>query len=283
MDIRNIAEKILQTSIDSISRLHGGDINETFSLHTKHGSFVVKVNLWARFPEMFQKEKNGLEALRRYSEFRIPKVIAVHEEKGYQFLFLEKIEQGNPKTDFWDVFGKKLATMHLHSHEKFGWETDNFMGNRVQKNQWANNWEDFYRDFRIMPFVKMLRDQHRFDTKDVQLAEKLCVRISDYFPEEPPAFVHGDLWSGNFMTDETGNPVLIDPAVSFSHREMDLALTKLFGGFSEAFYQAYQRTYPLSSGWEGRLPVAQLYPLLFHAVAFGGTYVTRCRDILKRF
>lgn len=283
MNIQKVSEDFLKTRVLNISTVHGGDINEAFSLTTDSGIYFLKVNKAKSFPEMFAKEKNGLEALREKSTLRIPKVLGVTETENKQFLFMEFIQQGKSLSNFWENFGGKLAEMHLNSSENFGWETDNYMGNLTQKNNWTESWADFFANCRILPLVEILFQRQSFSKNTVEKAENLCQRIEEIFPNESPAFIHGDLWSGNFMTDEVGNPVLIDPAVSFSHREMDLGMTKLFGGFSENFYDAYHENYPLEKGWNERLPLSQLYPLLIHAVLFGGSYISSSKSIIDKF
>lgn len=283
MNIKRVSEDFLKTNIINISTVDGGDINEAFSLQTDSGIYFLKVNEVKNFPEMFLKEKNGLEALSKKSTFRIPKVLDVTESDNKQFLFMEYIQEGRQSSNFWENFGRKLAEMHSQTSENFGWETDNYMGNLKQQNNWTASFQDFFANYRILPLVEMLYQRNSFSKTTVQSAESLCLRINEIFPNESPGFIHGDLWSGNFMTDETGNPVLIDPAVSFSHREMDIGMTKLFGGFSEQFYDSYNENYPLENGWKERLPLSQLYPLLIHAVIFGGSYVSNCRNIIEKF
>ncbi len=283
MNVKKISENFLQTDIRNISAVSGGDINEAYSLQSDSGVYFLKVNNAKSFPEIFAKEKNGLEALSKNSTFRIPKVLGVTESDNKQFLFMEYIEQGRQSSDFWENFGRKLAEMHKQTSENFGWETDNYMGNLKQQNNWTQSWSDFFANNRILPLVEILFQRNSISKTTVESAENLCQQIDEIFPNESPSFIHGALWSGNFMTDETGNPVLIDPAVSFSHREMDLGMTKLFGGFSEEFYDSYHENFPLENGWQERLPLSQLYPLLIHAVLFGGSYISRSQAIIERF
>ena len=276
-------EKVLGLKILTMHTVSGGDINEAFSLETDKGHYFLKVNNGKRFPKMFEKEANGLEGLRKYSGFRIPDVLRYGISGDQQFLLLELISTGRPKPDFWKDFAAKLAGMHRTTQDDFGWTEDNYLGNLVQKNTSASDWKTFFTECRILPFAEMLLRQGAFSGQDFYKAENLCSKAGEIFPSEPPAFVHGDLWAGNFMCDEYGNPVLIDPAVSFSHREMDIGLTLLFGGYPQEFYSIYNEIFPLAPGWQKRLPVAQLYPLLMHAVVFGGNYVRRCREIITSF
>jgi fructosamine-3-kinase len=151
----------------------------------------------------------------------------------------------------------------------------------VQKNDPHTRWEDFFVGQRITPLVRRLFDAGIFSKHDLQLLEHFTRSVQHIFPPAEPSLLHGDLWSGNFLIDTDGKPVLIDPAVYCGHREMDMAMTRLFGGFADQFYAAYEAAYPLAEHWLARLKLAQLYPLLVHAVLFGGHYVAAARAILK--
>ena len=199
-----------------------------------------------------------------------------------QYLLLEWIEVGKGSTKVFKKAGSGLALLHGKVQPYFGFEEDNYIGNLHQDNRREESWELFYMERRLKPLVKKLFDAGAYSKADLLGTEKFYKNLENIFPKEPPSLLHGDLWSGNFMASVTDEPVLIDPAVYNGHREMDLAMTRLFGGFGEEFYRAYHETYPLEKGWEKRVPIAQLYPLLVHAVLFGGHYVAKTRDIFKR-
>ncbi|HET9746271.1 MAG TPA: fructosamine kinase family protein, partial [Chitinophagaceae bacterium] len=145
------------------------------------------------------------------------------------------------------------------------------------------DWSSFYAQCRIIPLVKRLVDEGAISFKDMETAETLCNKLENIFPREPASLLHGDLWAGNYLVHSSGYAAIFDPAVYFGHREMDIGMTRLFGGFDHEFYNVYNQTYPLENGWEQRLPVAQLYPILVHAVLFGGHYCRQAMDIVKRF
>jgi len=262
--------------------VQGGDINLAFSLTHQGNRYFLKVNDASRLPNMFITEQHGLEALSNAS-FKTPAVLKCGMAGGSQYLLLEWIDTGRRTPDFWRVFGRSLAALHAKDQPSFGWHEHNYIGSLVQCNDRNDRWPEFFRLSRLLPLVKMLRDSGKYSSADVVLAEKFGNTIGDIFPEEKPSLLHGDLWSGNFIADMHNEALLIDPAVYCGHREMDIGMTKLFGGFDEIFYDEYCNALPLQKGWQQRLQVSQLYPLLVHAVLFGGSYVSQTLAILKTY
>jgi fructosamine-3-kinase len=173
--------------------------------------------------------------------------------------------------------------MHRHTADSFGLDHDNYIGSLPQYNQKRENWPAFFAEMRLEPQMKMARDEGRMDASDQRSFEKLYERLDRIFPEEPPALVHGDLWSGNYMVGPEGEPYILDPAVYYGHREMDLGMSTLFGTFGDAFYRSYDAEYPLEKGWEERSDLANLYPLMVHVNLFGGGFASEVRTILRRF
>jgi len=273
--------KSLDTQIQNYEKVQGGDINQCFCLYTPDGRCFHKINDAERFPQMFEKEAAGLEALRKSGTILVPAVLQHGVAQGHQWLLLEWLEKKPASTHSLHHFGVNLARLHQQPQACFGWHTDNYIGSLQQVNTMHHNWEAFYTECRVMPLVKQLFDARTFEKKDISLAISFCKKLNSLFPEEPPALLHGDLWSGNYMI--TANAAaLFDPAVYFGHREMDIGMSKLFGGFNQAFYAGYEEQYPLEKDWEKRLPLTQLYPLLVHACLFGGHYSNAARQILKR-
>ena len=268
----------------------GGSINDAYRLDTNKGPFFVKVNPGSRqgnpadrSPSMFEAEADGLQRLRGTNTLRIPEVIAFGEDQDDSYLLLEHIEGGVKNTGFWEDFGKGLARLHGHTNATFGLACDNYIGSLKQVNTPCAKWDAFFIQCRLEPQVKMARERQRIGMGDVLRFERLYAELPSLFPPEPPALLHGDLWSGNFLCDANGKPVLIDPAVYFGHREMDIAMTKLFGGFEPAFYRAYNEERPPAAGWEERVDLCNLYPLLVHVNLFGGAYAQQVAAILKRY
>lgn len=264
-------------------QVHGGDINEAYCLIGENEKYFLKLNDAERYPGMFVKEAEGLTALNKHSSFTIPKVIHTGITGHKQYLLLEWIEAGIPATNFWEEFGRTLAMMHQQPQSYFGWSADNYIGSLSQNNLRHNNWSSFYKECRIIPLIKQGFDEGIFDKKDIQSAEMLCNKLDNLFPDEPASLLHGDLWSGNFMVSSIGKSTLFDPAVYNGHREMDIGMTMLFGGFSPRFYDAYIEYRSLETQWQQRLQLTQLYPLLVHALLFNGNYISRCREIWEPF
>lgn len=264
------------------SPVSGGDINQAFKVQVGAASFFAKVNSASRFPGMFDAEAEGLKLLAT-SSFRIPEVLGVYEAEGQSVLLLEWIESG-PKTDaFWESFGKRLAAMHRISSNDFGLQNDNYIGSLPQYNSEKSTWNDFFITQRIEPQLKLAFDKNLLSSKDRLLFDSLFHRLGDFFENEPPALLHGDLWSGNLMCSKTSEPVLIDPAVYFGHRLMDIGMTRLFGGFDPVFYETYHTEYPLPENWLETTDVANLYPLLVHVNLFGSSYVSQVQSIISRY
>ena len=282
MSLKNILADC-GVNITRYEPVYGGDINQSFCLYSSDTKYFLKVNDAKRFPFMFEKEANGLDTLRNSGTLAIPGVIKCGIAEQQQYLLLEWIEPGKPKSNFWENFGAELATMHRQPQPYFGWSADNYIGSLPQYNIQHDSWHTFYAECRILPLVKKLFDTGAFSKQDVVAADTLCQKIDQLFSQEPPALLHGDLWSGNFMIAAAGNVAIYDPAVYYGHREMDLGMTKLFGGFDQRFYTTYNEVYPLEKNWLQRLPLTQLYPLLVHAVLFGGHYVMSVRNIIKQF
>lgn len=266
----------------NISTVSGGSINDTFRVETNSNKYFLKVNSKSQFPLMFEAEKTGLELLSK-SNFLIPKVLAVDEINDQQFLLLEWIDCSQPTGNFWEAFGFKLANMHLLSSERFGLESSNYIGSLPQKNNPTDTWSEFYRDQRLIPQINMAKQLGRLTPKMDEGFEKFFSVLEDVYPIEKPALLHGDLWSGNMMCTSKNEPCIYDPSVYFGHRELDLGIMALFGGFGNDWVDAYNEVYPLEPQWRSRIEISQLYPLMVHVNLFGGGYTESVERILSRF
>ena len=280
--------EVLGADIQRIEQVQGGDISQSFCLQTKEKQIFLKQNNALKYPEMFAREAEGLSAIRTSFSLCVPELIKVWEQENIQYLALEWLEKSAPTSAFMESFGIALANLHRVSGNGFGWHTNNYIGSLIQSNTFQSSWPEFYTVQRVMPLVKMLFDHGRFIKTDIKIAEICCDNFNNIFPGASPSLLHGDLWSGNFMTVYKPGALestiaIFDPAVYFGHREMDIAMTLLFGGFSPLFYESYQNVFPLESGWKHRVSVCQLYPVLVHAVLFGGGYIGQARDILRQY
>jgi fructosamine-3-kinase len=267
--------------------VRGGDINESYCLYDRDKKYFLKLNVAGRLPGMFEKEARGLAALstalQSNDSIFIPTVLKHGSVNDQQYLLLEWIPAGQPQEGFWESFGNAIARLHKQHHPFFGWHEDNYIGTLIQKNTKHKLWHTFFAECRVMPLVQLLYNNESFSKQDVLNAEMFCRRCEQIFPIERSSMLHGDLWSGNFMITSNNKASIYDPAVYCGHRETDIGMTKLFGGFDQRFYEAYHEVYPLEPQWQQRLAFSQLYPLLVHAVLFGGHYCGRVRSILQQF
>jgi fructosamine-3-kinase len=266
--------------------LGGGDINDAYEVTLDGGRCLfVKTNLQAP-RAMFPAEARGLAWLAEARAVRIPEVIAVSTEAGPgpPFLALELVRLGRPARDFDERLGRGLAALHRFGAPGFGLDHENYVGRLPQANgPVAGDWADFYRARRLESQLRRAVDSRRASARMKRGFERLFAGLSELVgPAEPPARLHGDLWGGNLLCDEAGAPCLIDPAVYGGHREIDLAMMRLFGGFGARVFAAYGEAFPLADGHEERVPLYQLYPLMVHVNLFGGSYVGSVEAALDR-
>jgi fructosamine-3-kinase len=270
-------EAALGSAVVSWDAVSGGDINQAHEAHLADGRQVfVKSNDDAPFG-MFAAEARGLDWLAQAHALRVPTVIT----QGPDFLVLECLRPGRRKPDFDERLGRGLAALHRTGAPHFGLDHDNFIGRLAQANGPLPTWAAFYRERRLLPQLRLAVDSHRASTAMRQGFERLLAQLEGLVgPAEPPARLHGDLWGGNAMVDETGMPCLIDPAVFGGHREVDLAMMRLFGGFGPRVFAAYEEAFPLPPGHQARVPLYQLYFLMVHVNLFGGSYVASVEHAL---
>ena len=279
-DVRDAVARALGAEVAEARSIGGGDINDAYRVALADGREVfVKTN--ARAPStMFPAEANGLAWLAEPGAIRIPEVLAGSEH----FLALELIEPGRRVAGFDEELGRALAALHRSGAPSFGLDHDNFIGRLPQANAPAqpNDWPTFYRERRLVPQLRMA-EERGLASKSMRrgfdaLFDRLDALVGD---PEPPARLHGDLWGGNLHVGEDGRPCLIDPAVYGGHREIDLAMMQLFGGFGPRVFDAYDEAYPLGDGWRERTPLYQLYFLMVHVNLFGSGYVGSAERALE--
>ncbi len=262
--------------------LSGGDINTAAYVFSSEGAVFVKWNT-AEKEGMFETEARGLTLLRQAEALTIPEVIHYGHYQEKAFLILEYINPTPRGTNYWQNLGQSLALLHSHTQPRFGLEFDNYIGSLPQNNALTTNGNRFFIEQRLqaqagLAFYKGLLPKDLYDK-----LPRLYDRLSELLPNERPALLHGDLWSGNILVNEQGDPALIDPAVYYGFREMELAFTTLFGGFEPVFYEAYDEAFPLEPGFSERISIYNLYPLLVHVNLFGSGYVSGIERVLSRF
>jgi len=266
-----------------IHRLAGGDINDVFLLESDLGKLVVKRNLQEVFPEMLAKEMRALQFFRAHVKLNYAQPIVSYSAGKFQHLVLAYAEKGSNSVAAQKDLGRFLAQQHQVSNKYFGWDEDNYIGSLSQINDWHSDWSIFYAENRIIPLAILAYDNNKMPRSVLKRIELLCQRFKEIFPVEAPALLHGDLWGGNYFIQSNGTPLLYDPAVYFGHREMDIAMTQLFGGFSDDFLAAYHAFYPLEKSWRERIKICQLYPLLVHLNLFGSSYLNGVVEILHKY
>lgn len=262
----------------------GGCINNAGCLQAGTDKFFLKTNRKGLFPMMFEKELKGLELLRGKSQIFVPEPYFSGNTDFEVYLLTEWIERGIPRANYWSILGESLAEIHRCNGDFFGLDYPNFIGSLEQFNDPSDSWIDFFSEQRVLRPLRMAIDSGLLGREYKSLADQFVLNLSEILEEpEYPALIHGDLWSGNVMATSNGDPSIIDPAVYYGHREIELAFTALFGGFDLDFYESYQEAFPMSPGYEQRFEIYNLYPLLVHANLFGGGYAFSAGKIIRKY
>jgi fructosamine-3-kinase len=278
-----LTEYANQITLLDFSFTSGGCISHGGKLQTSAGDFFLKWNDARRYPGMFKAEAAGLKLLKQNSTVHIPEVIGWFEEGEHQGIVLEFVESKQKQPSYWQDLGIQLAGIHNVSAPEFGLDHDNYIGSLPQSNSLYKNWIDFFIEERLKAQVRLAVDARRLDQNMIGRFELLYSKLPELLPETKPSLLHGDLWSGNLITNSKGDPCLIDPAVHFGHREAEISFTRLFGGFEEIFYDAYNDVFPLTKDFHQRVDIYNLYPLLVHVNLFGGGYASQVKSILQNF
>lgn len=252
----------------------GGDVCQALRIDLADGRALFVKHRAGAPPGMFRAEAAGLRWLGAAGALRIPPVVAV----GDGWLALEWIDRGAPHAGTDEALGRGLARLHRAGAPAFGAPHDGFIGPIAVPNGPCATWPEFLAECRLVPLAQAAG----LDRGDHALLDRVLAALPDLVgPAEPPARLHGDLWAGNRMTGPSGEPVLVDPAAYGGHREVDLGMMLLFGGFPDTVFHAYHEEWPLEPGWRERVPFNQLIPLLVHAALFGGSYRGQVRRVLQ--
>lgn len=281
-------------AIAGAAAVGGGSIHRAELLDLADGGrLFVKSSRDPRAGEMFRSEAAGLAALAAAGAIRVPGTPLPGRAGETAYLVMEAIATGPRPAGFFADFGRRFAGLHRatarHGAEaRFGFPHDNFVGATAQPNGWRERWVDFFRERRLGHQIALARERGLADAELDRLAEGLLERLDEWLydgldlRDEPSCLLHGDLWSGNFLCDSQGRPAIVDPAAYYGHREADLAMTELFGGFDRSFYAAYEDAWPLPPGSAQRREIYKLYHLLNHLNLFGGGYRGQCVAVLRR-
>lgn len=283
--ISGILETVMGGTVDVRGRrpVGGGCINEALRIDCARGPLFLK---WRRGgpADMFGLEAAGLGLLRGTGIVQVPAVLGFGTAGGHHYLLMEYLESTGPAADYWEDMGRRLARMHREVQApRYGLEQDNYIGSLPQPNRPAGDWTAFFIEQRLEPLVRRAAGEGLLDPSGVRHFQALYGRLPGLLPVQPPSLLHGDLWAGNVMTGPDGKAWLIDPAVYYGNREIELAFTRMFGGFAPEFYRAYQETWPLEPGFGERVGLYNLYPGLVHLVLFGSAYLPAIDSTLRRF
>jgi fructosamine-3-kinase len=284
--MRAAVAALLSASVLREQPLRGGDINQAYVLELSDQRRVFAKYHVGAAPDLFLAEARGLAWLREAGALRVPEVLAVSRGSLSHppFLVLELLAPVPHAADYEERLGLGLAALHRFGAGSFGWEQANFIGSLPQDNQSTASWAEFYRERRLAPQLERARSTGSIDLDLERRFQRLLARLPELVgPEEAPARLHGDLWVGNLHADAAGEPVLIDPAVYGGHREVDLAMLRLFGGVGPRVFEAYHAGHPLQSGHAERVQLYQLYPLLVHLNLFGTSYLPQLVRALARY
>ena len=278
-DVQDWINKNQLGDITSVDPVSGGCIHQALRIQTASGeNFFLKQDP-GKYTDVFLREAEGLEALRVDGGPVIPEVYLVGE--GY--LLLRDLRPAPRCKDFWQIYGRQLAAVHMQQNPRFGFENDNYIGSNPQQNTWMENGWKFFQEMRLRNQIKWANDQSLLDTKDLHKLENLLMRLPELIPKQPASLIHGDLWSGNLITNQDGKPALIDPAVYYGWAEADLAMADLFGHYPEEFFRVYAEINPLEPGYRSRFPLYNIYHLLNHLNLFGRGYRSQIRTVLDHF
>ena len=281
IEINEICEELGETYPKSIEQVHGGDIHNAWRIEFSNKKLFLKRNI--RNKKFLEFEKYCLQNLRKYinqENLVIPKVIAYKNIKNIEILLIEWIDMHNFDQK---KLGKGLGELHLKSAESnpkmFGFPVEGFIGTTDQKKGLEDNWIDCFLNLRIIPQLLSLKSR----ILDKEIINKVKEKIKSELLNHKPinALVHGDLWSGNAGMDKNGKGVIFDPASWWADNEVDIAMTKLFGGFRKEFYEEYHRIFPIKNGFEKRIIIYNFYHILNHANMFGGGYLNQVEDYIK--
>lgn len=263
--------------------ISGGDISNAYFLGTSKNNYFLKINSSNNGLDMFQAEINGLSAINQTKTIKTPKIFKCGNYQQYAYLLMEYIQMKSPSENDFESLGNQLALLHMFSENEFGFNENNFIGSLSQSNRKHKSWTDFYLEERIIPQLQLALSRNLLSKADIPSHKNMYDICKNFFKNIKPSLLHGDLWGGNYLISSNGTPYLIDPAVYYGHHEMDIAMSKLFGGFGESFYTAYNAHFHFDHLSNTRIELYQLYYLLVHLNLFGTSYFISVKKILSKY
>lgn len=273
----------LNQEILTFRSVSGGDISSAYLLEAETKKYFLKVNNKSFALQMFHAEQKGLQAIENTQTIAVPHVHLVDSVDRKSFLLMDFVESKRPDSSDYQRLGTQLAQLHQCTNTNFGFPTDNFIGSLPQHNTSYINWSEFYWAERILPQLKMASDNRLLAKNDIPSEEKTVEIFNQISGDVKPSLLHGDLWGGNYLIAANGTPYLIDPATYFGHSIVDIAMTKLFGGFGQSFYESYHEIIPKTENYSQQIELYQLYYLLVHLNLFGSGYYSSVASILRRY
>lgn len=284
--LRAAVESLTGHTVRTSTVVRGGDFAAAYRVELVNGTTLFAKTHPSPPPGFFTTEAAGLAWLRSAGAVPVPEVLTASDGTGPgapALLVMEWIEQGSPSPHTEREFGRDLARMHRAGAPWFGRADRRTTGSRALPNEPCATWAEFYAANRLLPLARLAADVKALPVPTIVRLERLAEGLDAYDDGEAPARLHGDLWAGNRLVDSSGRSWLVDPAAHGGHPEFDLAMMRLFGGFGQACYDAYAAEHPLATGWEDRLALHQIAPLVVHAIKFGGHYVDAAVAAISRY
>ncbi len=267
----------------SYQSVSGGDISSAYLLRTNTKQYFLKVNSKPFALEMFLAEQKGLRAIENTRTIAVPHVRLVDSFENNAFLLMDFVESKRPDSEDFKEFGKQLALLHSMTYDSFGFSSDNFIGSLPQSNQFQNNWSEFYWNERIEPQINLALANQLLRKNEIPQKGKAIEVFNQIFGEVKPSLLHGDLWGGNYLISSNGSPYLIDPATYYGHSMVDIAMSKLFGGFGTSFYDTYHEIIPKTENYAQQIELYQLYYLLVPLNLFGSGYYSGVSSVFRKY
>ncbi len=279
---KNHISSLLNETILSVIPVSGGDISKSFKINTSKKSYFIKTKHSRNALTMFQAEVYALGLIQNTNTIQTPEVLICDTFQEFSFLVMEFIETKLPSNIDFENLGIKLAELHQNTSDTFGLTQNNFIGSLFQSNKPNTSWVEFYTQERLLPQLQLAKQKGLLSDRDSYSEKIIAEKLESLFFDVKPSLLHGDLWNGNYLISKDGTPYLIDPAMYYGHFEVDIAMSKLFGGFGESFYKAHSKCFPVTQKTSSRIEIYQLYYLLVHLNLFGKSYYNSVQSNIKK-